>query len=66
MTCVRKQEWVAAVRDALALGRAIIDRLESDVGDLDAASSARALEALRRTLAEHETDDGVMFAGHPG
>ena len=31
--------------------------------DLDASSRATALEALRRRLAEHETDDGIMFAG---
>ena len=110
-------EWVAALRDALALGRTIPEPVPgapgpfglaerehtehvlgdagfTDIGfeqvdepirwgsdtddafsfvstlgitrgltqDLDASSTARALEALRRTLAEHETDDGVMFA----
>jgi SAM-dependent methyltransferase len=30
--------------------------------DLDPDSEARALEALRRTLIEHETDAGVLFA----
>lgn len=29
--------------------------------DLDEDSRARALDALRRTLVEHETDDGVLF-----
>lgn len=111
-------EWVAAVREALALGRAIAEPVPgapgpfglaarehtehvlasagfTDIGfeqvdapirwgtdtddafsfvstlgitrgltqDLDPSSHGRALEALRRTLAEHETDDGVMFAG---
>lgn len=31
--------------------------------DLDASATAAALDALRRLLAEHETDEGVLFAG---
>lgn len=31
--------------------------------DLDASATAAALDALRRVLAAHETDEGVVFAG---
>ncbi len=31
--------------------------------DLDASATTAALDALRRLLAEHETDEGVVFAG---
>lgn len=113
-----RNEWVRAIRDALAVGRALPDppddapgpfglarqehaedvltragfvdvRLEdvsepiyfgrnadeafafvSTFGitrglthDLDEARSTAALDALRRTLAEHQTGEGVEFAG---